>query len=128
MIATDSNPAGTPSSQPAFLNVAQALTMLGSEDALRNIMDMAVQRLDEEIGAIAAHLQAGDTAAASHMLHGIKGFAPIFCSDQLTEQVAHVEGLSKALSAPEVNLAYAALAPSLARLRDEMRAYLHASV
>jgi|CXWL01.1.fsa_nt_gi HPt (histidine-containing phosphotransfer) domain-containing protein len=124
----NSIPSANVSEPQGYLDMVRALAMFGSEDGMRPIMEMAIQRLDEEIGAIARSLRANDTATASHLLHGIKGFAPIFCSDQLAEQIGEVERLSKTVTAPQVAVAYDALAPALTRLRDEMNAYLNPPV
>jgi HPt (histidine-containing phosphotransfer) domain-containing protein len=126
MNAPDFHPTPPAVGQPVCLDLARARSMLGNADSLQRIMRMAAQRLDVEIDAIAANLAAGDVAGAHHMLHGLKGFAPIFCNDQLSEQISHVEQLSKTETAQHVATVYHELAPRLAGLRDEMKLFLQA--
>lgn len=126
MNAPDSRTTPPATGQPVCLDVVRARSRLGNADSLQRIMRMAAQRLDDEIDAITASLARGDVAGANHMLHGIKGFAPIFCNDQLCEQISHVEQLSKTETAQRVATVYHELAPRLARLRDEMKSFLEA--
>ena len=119
-----SDPGGMAPDRPGSLDVERARAMLGGDDSLCKIMEMAMQRLDEEVDAIAANLAVGDVSGASHMLHGIKGFAPLFCGDALADQITEVERLSKTADAQQVVTAYKLLAPALSGLRDDMRVFL----
>ena len=98
--------------------------MLGDEESLAELLELALQGLERDIPAIAQHLAQDDAKAANQLLHAIKGFAPIFCSAELAQQITVVEALSKTASAAEVTPLYAQLAPGLSQLRDEIGVHL----
>ena len=107
-----------------YFDTARALAMFGSAQSFRKILQMALDSLGTDVEKIEALLQAGDLTAASHLLHGIKGFAPIFCCDALCARIAAVERSSKTERIEQVLQDYAQLAPSLSQWRDEMAHYL----
>lgn len=98
--------------------------MMGSAVSLRRILQTVDASLTGSIPEIKNALQDGDVATANHLLHGIKGYAPIFCSDALVQQVIQVEGLSKTETAARMKPLFAELALKLERLQLELRVYL----
>jgi HPt (histidine-containing phosphotransfer) domain-containing protein len=112
-------------SQPSpRLDVALGLEMLGDEESLAELLELALQGLERDIPAVAQHLSQGDAKGANQLLHAIKGFAPIFCCPELVQQITAVEALSKTASAAEITPLYAQLAPGLSQLRDEICVHL----
>ena len=105
-------------------DTAQALAMFGSVQSFRKILEMALDSLNTDLIKIEAALEVGDLKAASHLLHGIKGFAPIFCRDALCARVAELERSCKTDVVEQVLPNYAQLAPMLSKWRDEMAHYL----
>lgn len=105
-------------------DTAQALAMFGSAQSFRKILEMALDSLNTDLIKIESSLEAGDLKAASHLLHGIKGFAPIFCRDALCARIAALERSSKIDAIEQVLPNYVQLAPLLSRWRDEMAHYL----
>jgi len=123
--------AASPLAAPAAAPVAasdfdaqRGVDMMGSEDTLRKILQSVVDSLSANLPAINAALASGDVATANGLLHGIKGYVPIFCSDALIEQVTHTESVSKKGSAAEVAPLYAQLAPKLEALLIEVKIYI----
>ena len=108
----------------ACLDIPLGLEMVGDEQSLMELLDMAEEGLTRDIPAIALHLEQGRAKDANALLHAIKGFAPIFCCEPLVQQIGSVELLSKTAPAQEIAPRYAQLAPALAQLRDEICAYL----
>ncbi len=106
------------------LDIARGVEMMGSETSLRKILKTVVDSLTTNLPAIEAALAQGDVALASRLLHGIKGYVPIFCTDSLIAQVAHLEGLSKTATAAEMAPLYATLAPRLAALLTEVKTFV----
>jgi len=96
---------------------------MGSEEALVEILDAANTSLMTAVPDTWNALRAGNVALANSILHGIKGYAPIFCSDALIEQVAHAELISKTESSDVVTPLFARLAPRLEALMAEIQAY-----
>jgi HPt (histidine-containing phosphotransfer) domain-containing protein len=107
-----------------FLDVARGLGMMGSEEALRKILETVDTSLSDSLPEIWQALEVGDAPTANRLLHGIKGYAPIFCSDALVDQVAHVEGESKTKTAAEITVLFSELEPHLEALLLEIRAYV----
>lgn len=101
--------------------------MLGSEQSLRMILQTVNGSMTHDIPEIARLLDAGEVATANRLLHAIKGYVPVFCSDALIDQVVSTERLSKTASAGVVKPAFAALAPKLQSLLTEVRLYLDGS-
>jgi HPt (histidine-containing phosphotransfer) domain-containing protein len=111
-------------SAPRFLNIAGALAQIGDEGALREMLPMVLDALQKDVPAIADLLAQEDVVGAHRLLHPLKGFIPIFCTEELYERVAAVELMSKKEGAPEVAAAYARLSPDLIALESEVRSYL----
>jgi len=109
------------------LDVARAVEMMGSEDALRSILDTVVISMSADVPAIDSALQTGDILQANRILHAIKGYMPIFGTDALIEQVAAVEQLSKTQTAVALQAPYQQLQVELQSLLSDMRDYLNAA-
>lgn len=103
-----------------YLNTEHAVEQFGDVEALVPMLTMLEESLSRDIGQIATLLAAGDVAAASRLLHPMKGFLPLFCDEPLCTELGDVEMLSKNGSAAEVAPAYAALQPKLEQLLAEV--------
>ena len=110
-------------SQTQQLDVARGVDLIGSEEALAEILDTVITSLIDAVPDIRSALQAHDLALVNSILHGIKGYAPIFCTDALAEQVAQVELISKSGSTDVVAPLLATLAPRLEALLCEIQTY-----
>jgi len=108
-----------------YFDVDRAAEKIGDAPALNNLLDMLQVSLNRDIPQIESLLSENDVALANRMLHALKGFIPIFCSDALSQEVAAVEALSKTATASEVAVAYAALSPKLRQLQREVEQHLH---
>jgi HPt (histidine-containing phosphotransfer) domain-containing protein len=106
------------------LDIARGVEMMGSEDSLRKILQTVVDSMSSSLPAIEAGLAQGDMAQVNNLLHGIKGYVPIFCTDSLVAEVTHIEGVSKTATAADVAPLFVALAPRLASLLTEIKAFL----
>lgn len=107
-----------------YLNTEHAVEQFGDVEALVPMLTMLEESLSRDIGQIAEWLAAGDVAAASRMLHPMKGFLPLFCKEALCTELGDVEMLSKKGSVAEVAPAYAALQPKLEHLLVEVSDFL----
>lgn len=107
-----------------FLDVERALEQIGEVAALHEMLDMLQASLDRDLPQIRLLLSQGDVKSANRLLHALKGFIPIFCTDALCEHVAAVEQASKTGSAAEVAQAFAPLEPKLQKLQAEIDAHL----
>ena len=109
-----------------YLDIPRALEQVGDEQALQNMMPMLEEMLERDLPLISQSLANGDVRGANPLLHSLKGCLPIFCEQTLCAHLAQVEQLSKAGSSAEVSTAYAALAPKLLGLQQEVTQYLSA--
>jgi hypothetical protein len=107
-----------------FLDVERGVTMLGSEQSLRMILQTVSGSMTHDIPEISRLLEAGEVPTANRLLHAIKGYVPVFCTDVLIEQVIQTERLSKTASAEVVRPAFAALVPKLQSLLTEVQHFM----
>jgi HPt (histidine-containing phosphotransfer) domain-containing protein len=121
--AAEAVPVAALASEP-LLDEARGVGMMGSDESLRKILETVDTSLTDSIPEIWQALEAGDIKVANRLLHGIKGYVPIFCSDALIEHVVQVEGLSKTETAAVVKPLFAELAPKLEALLIEIRVYI----
>jgi|CXWL01.1.fsa_nt_gi HPt (histidine-containing phosphotransfer) domain-containing protein len=98
--------------------------MFGSEQSFRKVLQMALDSLTTDIVKIEELLRGGDLKEASRLLHGIKGFAPIFCGETLSAQIADVERSSKTDLIEQVRQVYLDLMPALSQWRGEIGRHL----
>jgi len=108
----------------AVFDPALGIEALGSDESFHLILESVLESMASNLPEIRQALNAGDVAAANSLLHSIKGYVPLMCTDRLVELVTHVEGVSKTAVAAVVMPLYAELEPVLAQLLVEIRAYL----
>lgn len=111
-------------SSEKLLNIDRGLAVMGSDAVLRKILESVHVSLTPYIPEIWQALADADVKTVHRLLHDIKGYAPIFCSDALVEQIMQVEGLSRTETAAAVHPFFAELAPRLKGLLAEIRVYL----
>ena len=97
---------------------------VGDLDGVLNLLGTLQTSLQTDLPRIQTLLDSGDLPGANHLLHQLKGFAPVFCVDTLVAQVVQVEKLSKGDDLQAVRGAYARLQPQLQQLLTEIRARL----
>ena len=114
-----------PNSLGSQLDAERGISMMGSPEALKMVLNTALIGLAEDVLAIGRELAAGDVRAAGRRLHGIKGYLPIFGSDALVADVLRLEQLSKSQPAEVLAAAYAAIGPALQRLLGDIQAYVN---
>ena len=104
------------------LSVERAMEYIGDMDGVLTLLATLQSSLEHDLPEIQARLDAGNLPGANELLHQLKGFAPVFCVDDLVAQVVAVEALSKRAEVAPVREAYAALAPRLQQLLAEVKA------
>jgi len=109
-----------------YLCVERGMEFIGDESGFLSLLQTLHKTLTTDIPLITDLLRKDDVRGANRLLHQVKGFAPVFCVDELVEHVVKVEALSKHGDAPEVRAAFAQMAPQLEQLRNEVAAHLAA--
>jgi hypothetical protein len=107
-----------------YLDIARALEQIGDEQAMRGMLPMLQELLENDLPRIVQFLAEQDVPGANRLLHSIKGCMPIFCGPALCEQLAGVEFMSKSGGSAEVSEAFALLHPKLLGLQREVAHYL----
>ena len=109
------------------LSIDRVMEYVADLQGVQTLLVTLQQSLQDDLPRLQAQLDAGNLPAAQQVLHQIKGFAPVFCPDELVAEVVRVEGLSKGTDLQAVRAAYAQLSPQLQRLLDEVQAHLAAT-
>jgi HPt (histidine-containing phosphotransfer) domain-containing protein len=109
--------------EPVF-DPALGIEAMGSDESFHLILESILESLAGNLPEIRQALDAGDVAAANGLLHSIKGYAPLMCTNRLVELVSNVESVSKTAAAEVVIPLYAELEPVLRQLLAEIQAYL----
>jgi hypothetical protein len=112
---------------PVFLDTALALSQIGDVESMNSLLVLLRESLERDIPLVSELLQGGDVAGANRVLHGLKGFIPIFCQPPLCDHVIRVEALSKDSLSKTAGPAFSALKPELETLLAEVCAYRPAS-
>jgi phosphoglycerate kinase len=108
---------------PSF-DAAQGLSMLGSDASLRKILKTVSTNMTGSLPEIAAALRAGDVHKANALLHAIKGYVPIFATNDLVAEVTNIEKLSKTEPLAVVAPLFEQLMPRLEGLLAEIGVFL----
>jgi len=111
-------------SSPIYLDTHLALEQIGDTDAMNGMLVMLQESLTRDIPLVAQLLGNGQITEANRVLHGLKGFVPIFCAEALCAHVVRVEAESKNSQSTTIGAAYAALKPELEVLLAEVNAHL----
>ena len=96
----------------------------GSDESFRLILETVLESLAGNLPEIRKALNAGDAKSASGLLHAIKGYVPLMCTDRVVALVTHVESVSKTAGAEVVMPLYASLEPVLEQLLVDIQAYI----
>lgn len=113
-----------PVSPPHCLSIERAMEYVGDMAGVQALLGTLEQSLAADLPDIRSLLASGDLPGANRLLHQIKGFAPVFCTDALVADVVRVESLSKGSDLAQVREAYALLGPQLDQLLLEVQAQL----
>lgn len=109
------------------LSIARAMEYIGDETGVLSLMRTLRQSLLDDLPRIEQCLAAGNMPGANALLHQLKGFTPVFCTDMLIKDVVDIEALSKHAPPEEVREAYANLAPKLVQLQAEVERHIAAN-
>lgn len=112
------------SAQMYCLSIEQAMEFIGDRQGVQGLLVTLEESLAKDLPDIQRRLEAGDLPGMNRLLHQFKGFAPVFCVPSLVDEIVRVEGLSKGTDLAGVREAYAALAPRLHQLLEEVRSHL----
>ncbi len=110
--------------QEPCLDVERGIAAMGSPSALRLVLQVAYNSLQQELPAIAQALAAGDVQPAGERLHGIKGYLPLFASEALAHGMLLLERRCSTEPAGTLTAEFGELRPALAQLLSQISSYL----
>ncbi|OYT94016.1 MAG: hypothetical protein CFE43_01370 [Burkholderiales bacterium PBB3] len=106
------------------LDLPSALSKIGEESALRDMLGMLADLLAQDVPKIQSVMSTQDWSVASRLLHSIKGCMPIFCTPPICDQLAAVELHAKKGEADLAQQGFATLVPAIKALELEIQHYL----
>lgn len=109
---------------PTCLSIERAMEFIGDSEGVQTLLTTLEQTLAQDLPQIQTLLDEGDLPGMNRLLHQFKGFAPVFCTPALVDEIVQVENLSKQTDLQAVRQAYAPLAPRLRLLLQEVQAHL----
>ena len=115
------------SSQFQYLSVERAAEFIGDHTGVNRLLITLKETLDSDLPAIQQRLDKGDRQGVNDLLHQFKGFAPVFCTDDLVQRVVEVEAFSKSASIEDLRAAMSTLMDQLLTLQAEVHLQLNAS-
>ena len=110
--------------QEPCLDVERGIAAMGSPSALRLVLQVAYNSLQQDLPAIAQALAAGDVQPAGERLHGIKGYLPLFASEALAHGMLLLERRCSTEPADTLIAEFGELRPALAQLLSQISSYL----
>jgi len=107
---------------------AQALQSVGDAEVVDALLPVLLQTLDDDVGRLDAAFEARQLATVRAVLHGLKGVLPLFCSEELAQQIVELEALSKAGVVQAACAQWPPLRANLLLLREEVRVIIEKAV
>ena len=82
-------------SSTTFLSMPKAVAYLGDAANAQQLLVTLQSTLETEIPKIQDAIACQNFETLQKILHQLKGFAPVFCQDDLVTQIAHTEAFCK---------------------------------
>jgi HPt (histidine-containing phosphotransfer) domain-containing protein len=114
----------SPDGPPRYFDIDGALKKIGDLPAIQDLLGMLQISLSRDIPKIEELLAQDNIYLVNRMLHELKGFIPIFCTEALCNEVAAIELLSRLAGSAEVTIAYTELSPKLKQLQGEVAQHI----
>lgn len=104
------------------LRIDRTATYVGGMDGAFALLEVLQQSLPTDIDILNATIAQADLIGAQHVLHQLKGFAPVVCGDDLVDLIHEAEALSLGKDAHALQRQWTVLVPKLQQLQDEVNA------
>lgn len=88
-------------SHTKFLSMAKAIEYLGDAASAQQLLATLQSTLENDVPQINAAIDAENFEVLQKVWHQLKGFAPVFCHDQLVAEITQTESLCKRVETPE---------------------------
>ena len=117
-------------SQATFLSMAKAIQYLGDAASAQQLLATLQSTLENDMPQLTSALQTENFEVLQKIWHQLKGFAPVFCHDDLLAQITSTEALCKTIDNAQMQTealnASSNLLVSLNSLLAEVTAHLSA--
>ncbi len=88
-------------SQATFLSMAKAIQYLGDAASAQQLLATLQSTLENDMPQLTSALQTENFEVLQKIWHQLKGFAPVFCQDDLVAEITQTESLCKRVDTTE---------------------------
>lgn len=106
------------------LDVERALSLLEKPEDVDHMVELLLSTVPVDLEQIEHHLHAGDRESAHRVLHQLKGFLPMFCTEAFGRELREVTLLCKHSDPSGFEQRFPAVRNQLRQLCSEAQAYL----
>lgn len=92
-------------SQATFLSMAKAIQYLGDDASAQQLLATLQSTLEYDMLQLTSALQTENFEVLQKIWHQLKGFAPVFCHDDLVAAITQTESLCKRVETSETKTA-----------------------
>ncbi|MEY3410296.1 MAG: hypothetical protein RIS02_2023 [Pseudomonadota bacterium] len=92
-------------SQATFLSMAKAIQYLGDAASAQQLLATLQSTLEYDMLQLTSALQTENFEVLQKIWHQLKGFAPVFCHDDLVAEITQTESLCKRVETSETKTA-----------------------
>ncbi len=92
-------------SQATFLSMAKAIQYLGDDASAQQLLATLQSTLEYDMLQLTSALQTENFEVLQKIWHQLKGFAPVFCQDDLVAEITQTESLCKRVETSETKTA-----------------------
>ncbi len=92
-------------SQATFLSMTKAIQYLGDAASAQQLLATLQSTLENDMPQLTSALQTENFEVLQKIWHQLKGFAPVFCQDDLVAEITQTESLCKRVETSETKTA-----------------------
>ena len=92
-------------SQATFLSMTKAIQYLGDAASAQQLLATLQSTLENDMPQLTSALQTENFEVLQKIWHQLKGFAPVFCHDDLVAEITQTESLCKRVETTETKTA-----------------------
>ena len=92
-------------SQATFLSMTKAIQYLGDAASAQQLLATLQSTLETDMPQLTTALQTENFEVLQKIWHQLKGFAPVFCHDELVAEITQTESLCKRVDTTETKTA-----------------------
>ncbi len=107
-----------------LLDVDHAYSLLEKPEHVQHMLKLLLATVPQDVAEVDRLLAAGERESAHRVLHQLKGFLPMFCTDAFGKELQAITKLCKEADPSAFNDKFPAVRDKLDRLCTQAREYL----